>query len=98
MRSQKKLSYILEDVFKPQELFAFIQEKAKLSDYEMYETFNMGQDYALFVSKEDSTKTLKIIEKSGFKGIDAGFVTKGERMVEIRPRNITFDAKSLDLR
>ncbi len=98
MRGKPTFTYEIEKLFEPHELFEVIQNHAGLSDYEMYETFNMGQDFALFVPPKDVSKTLDLISKHKFKGIDAGEVTKGKRQVIIKPKTITFDGSSLDLR
>lgn len=98
MRSQRNFTYIIEKTFEPQEIFLFIQKNANLDDYEMYGTYNMGQDYAIFLPKEDMQKALEIVEKNGFEGIDAGFIEEGERQVIIKTKNITFKGETLNLR
>lgn len=98
MRARQKYTYIIEKLFPPQEVFNFIQNHANLDDYEMYETYNMGQDYAIFVSPKEVEKTLSIIAGNKFKAINAGYVTKGPRQVFIKPKNITFTSETLDLR
>jgi phosphoribosylformylglycinamidine cyclo-ligase len=98
MRARPKFSYILDQVFEPQEVFKFIQKEAKLSDLEMYRTFNMGQDFAIFVPEKDADRTLKIIAKQGHLAIDAGVVEKGQKQVVITPKNITFNENSMNLR
>ncbi len=98
MRAKPKLSYIIDDIFEPQDIFKFIQCEAKLSDQEMYGTFNMGSDYAIFVPEKDVARALKIIAKNGHIALNAGVVEKGPKQVVIRPKNIVFDAASLDLR
>lgn len=98
MRGKGEFSYILEKVFEPQEIFNFIQKHSGMSDDEMYQTFNMGQDYAIFISEKDVKKTLAIIKKNKFQGLDAGYVEKGPRQVIIKSKNITFDGSRLDLR
>lgn len=98
MRARKPFSYVIEKIFAPQTVFSFIQEQAELSDYDMYETFNMGQDYALFVPAKDVAKTLKIIKQAGFTGINAGYVAKGPKQVVIKEKNIVFKGDTLDLR
>lgn len=98
MRPRPSFSYIIEKLFEPQEVFNFIQKHAGLSDEEMYGTYNMGQDYAIFVPAKDVKKTLEIIKKNKFKGIDAGHIEKGPRQVIIKPKDITFDGSRLDLR
>ena len=86
------------DIFEPQEVFLFIQKHAGMDDYDMYHTYNMGQDYAIFLPEKDVKKTLAIIKKHKFQGIDAGYVKKGEKQVVIEPKNITFKGDTLDLR
>lgn len=98
MRSSQGFTYKIEKVFEPQEVFKFIIEKAGISDYDAYDTFNMGQDYALFVDKKDVKKTQEIIRRNKFESLDAGYVQKGPRQVEIVPKNITFKSETLDLR
>ena len=98
MRAKQNYSYILERVFDPQEIFRFIQEKTELSDYEMYQTFNMGSDYAIFLPQKQVEKTQNIISRNGFRSIDAGYLEKGKRQVIIKPRNLTFSGSTLDLR
>jgi phosphoribosylformylglycinamidine cyclo-ligase len=98
MRATKNFSYIVEKVFEPQELFLFIQEQAGLSDYEIYETYNMGQDYAIFLPAADIKKAQEIVRKNGFESLDAGYVEKGERMVSINPKGIVYSSERLNLR
>jgi len=61
MRAHQNFTYLVEKLFEPQEVFTFIQKHAHINDYEMYQTFNMGQDYAIFVSPKDVQKTQSII-------------------------------------
>lgn len=98
MRARKNYTYIIEKVFPVHTLFPFIQKHARLSDYEMYSTFNMGQDYAIFVSEKDTVKTQEIIKKNGFESINAGYLESGPRRVIIKPKDITFSSETLDLR
>lgn len=98
MRGKPEFSYVLEKLFEPQEIFNFIKKHAGLSDSEMYETYNMGQDFAIFVSVKDVKKTLEIIKKNKHKGMDAGYVMKGKRQVILKSKDIVFDGSKLDLR
>ncbi len=98
MRARHNFTYVIENIFEPQEVFLFIKKHANLDDYEMYQTFNMGMDYALFIPGKDIQKSTDIIKKSKFLSIDAGFVEKGEKRVVIRPKNIVFGEKSLGIR
>lgn len=98
MRARGSFTYVVERVFQPSEVFNFIQEHANLNDTEMYDTYNMGQDYALFLPAKDVKKAQLIIKKNKFQSIDAGYVEKGKRQVIIKPKNITFSSETLDLR
>lgn len=98
MRARGKFTYVIEKLFKPQEIFSFIQKQANLTDFEIYQILNMGQDYAIFVDQKDVDKTQKIISKNKFQSIDAGYVQKGPRQVLIKPKGITYKSETLNLR
>lgn len=98
MRARQNYSYVIEKIFEPQEVFLFIQKQANLSDSEMYQTFNMGMDYAIFLSGKDLQKAQKIVAKNGFESIVAGVVEKGPRRVIIKPKNLVYEGKTLSLR
>ncbi|MEX2028661.1 MAG: AIR synthase related protein [Candidatus Curtissbacteria bacterium] len=98
MRARGNFAYVIEKIFQPQEVFSFIQKHANLSDDEIYQTLNMGQDYAIFIPAKDVARTLEIIRKNKFGGLDAGYVEKGPRRVVIEPKHITFESETLDLR
>lgn len=98
MRSSRNFTYVIEKLFEPLEVFKFIQKEANLDDYEMYQTFNMGQDYAIFLPAADVAKAQKIISQNGFESLDAGYLEEGERKVIIKPKNIIFESNTLDLR
>lgn len=98
MRARGKFTYLIEKLFDSQEVFLFIQKHANLSDDEIYQTLNMGQDYAIFLPHKEVKKAQGIIEKNSFESLNAGYVEKGPRQVVIKPKNITFRSETLDLR
>lgn len=98
MRSAKDFIYTVEKVFEVPQIFSFIQQHANLSDEEMYSTFNMGQDYVIFLPKENVQKAQEIITKNGFESLDSGYIESGERKVILKDKNITFEGNTLDLR
>ncbi len=98
MRAHRNFTYIIDKIFEAQELFLFIQKQANLSDFEMYQTFNMGMDYALFIAEKDVKKALSIIKKSNSTGLYCGYLANGSRQVIIRPKNLVYRAETLDLR
>ena len=98
MRAPQDFTYTIKNVFPIPELFSFIQKHANLTDEEMYGTFNMGQDYTIFLPEKDVKKAQEIIAKNGFESLDAGYLEKGERKVIIKQKNIVFEGETLDLR
>lgn len=98
MRARQNFSYIIDNIFDPQELFLFMQKHAGLTDYEMYDEFNMGMDYALYLPEEDAAKAQKIIKQNKFESINAGYLEKGERQVIIKPKKIVYKGESLQVR
>lgn len=98
MRARHNFTYVIENIFEPQDVFLFIQKHANLDDYEMYQTYNMGMDYAIFLPKIHVKKARSIIKKCGFGSIDAGYVKKGERQVVIQPKGITYKGETLNVR
>jgi len=98
MRARQEFSYVLEKIFVPQELFCFIQKHAGLSEKEMYETYNMGMDYAIYLPREDAERAQAIVKQNGFESIDAGYIMAGKRQVIIKQKNINLEGESLRLK
>ncbi|MGQ9538706.1 MAG: phosphoribosylformylglycinamidine cyclo-ligase [Candidatus Bathycorpusculaceae bacterium] len=66
--------------FKPQPIFDLIQKTAvelggKISDDEMFKTFNMGWGFAIIVDKSDKEKAIDALEKSEVTAEEIGCVT-----------------------
>lgn len=98
MRARGSFTYVIENIFEPHPVFGFIQQHAGLNDYEMYQTYNMGMDYAIFLPETEIARTQSIIEQNGFESIDAGYIEAGERQVIIKHKNLTYKGETLDLR
>ncbi len=98
MRANRDFTYIIEKLFEPQAIFNVIKKEANLDDQEMYGTYNMGQDYAVFLPEADVVRAQEIITKHGFESLNAGYLEEGERKVVIQPKNITFEGETLNLR
>ena len=56
-------------------LFQLIQDKAKLSIYDMLETFNCGLGMIIIIDKNDYNKAKKIISKTKFKPMIVGEIS-----------------------
>lgn len=98
MRPKRQLTYVLNSVFPKPSLFDFMQKAASLSDHEAYATWNMGQDYAIFLQEKYVKKTLRIINNHGFVGIDAGHVETGKKQIIIKEKNIVYNSDALKIR
>lgn len=98
MRSKRSFTYVIESLPKPQSIFELIQQFSNSSDTDMYDTYNMGAGFALFVNKNDTKKVLNICKQNGIKGIDAGYLKKGPRRVVIQPKGIVFEGDTLQIR
>lgn len=98
MRARQDCSYIINRILDSQEVFKFIQREANLTDYEIYETYNMGMDYGIFMNAKDITKAQKIIHNYHFESIDAGYVDKGPRRVEIKSKRIIYKSETYQIR
>lgn len=98
MRANAEFSYVISELPQIDELFTFIQEKAGLSDEDMYGTFNMGAGFAVILPETEADRAREIISGAGFKAIIGGKVEAGEKKVEIKPLNIAFAADTLGVR
>lgn len=106
MRPVQSFTYIITQLPTQQPLFKFIQENnGNVSDRKMYETFNMGAGFAIYVDPKDVATVLRVTKrlrkKLGlpFKCTHAGYIEKSsEPQVIIKPKNIEFGPKDLEIR
>ncbi len=109
LRSPKPLTYVIERIPEVPELFKLIQdmspevslERKRMSDKEMYKTFNMGAGFAVYVAHRWTQQVIDIADKHNVPAFLAGYVTKSqgnERYVYIRPKDITFNSEDLKVR
>jgi phosphoribosylaminoimidazole (AIR) synthetase len=64
----------------------------------MYDEFNMGMDYAIYLPEKYIKKAQALVKENKFQSINAGYIEKGPRMVIIKSKNIRFEGDRLDLR
>ncbi len=65
-------------------VFRFIQDRGHVDRDEMYNVFNMGIGFVLFVREKDASRTLGILHAAGWRGRLIGYITKGDRGVVFR--------------
>jgi phosphoribosylformylglycinamidine cyclo-ligase len=96
--TQNNLKYIIHDIFDPQPEFAVIQKLARMSDRDMYATFNMGAGFAILTQPEVAQLVVDIAAANNLKAWIAGRVETGNKAVVIEPKNITYQANELEVR
>ncbi len=78
------LDVIIEKQFIPEiDIFELVKDIGKLSDKEMYKTFNMGIGFIVIVAQPDAKNVMKTIEQEGYKAYLIGNAEKGNGEVKI---------------
>lgn len=98
MRANRDFTYLITQIPPTPSIFDFIQKHSGNSDEDMYGTFNMGAGFAVYLPADQVEKAQATVLKHQFKSWNAGIVQKGPRQVMIKPKNITFRAKTLGVR
>lgn len=80
--------------FKPQPIFSLIQKTAselgyRITDQEMFKTFNMGWGFGIIVDKTEVDKAMNTLEQDSVKPERIGKVTDKEKTVKIEYKNKT---------
>ena len=57
-------------------IFKIIQEKSRLTDDDIYKTFNCGLGMIIIIDKKDESKVHNIIKKNGFRSYTIGKVIR----------------------
>lgn len=65
------------------DIFQIIKEEGKISEEEMFRTFNMGMGFIIISDRRDGENILEEVEKTGEKGIIIGEIKKGKGGVRI---------------
>lgn len=98
MRPQRELTYVIDQVPKPQPIFKLIQQASGMTNKQIYGDYNMGIGFTLYAPERSVDPILSKAREFGLKALDAGYVEKGPRKVVIRPINIEFQGNSLQIR
>lgn len=96
MRADRSFTYRVNELPDYQPIFAFIQEKGRVTTREMYGTFNMNGGYAILLPAEDVPYAINIAMTLGYEAMEVGFVEEGPRRVILEPINEIYT--ELDLR
>jgi len=79
-----RTGFQLDSMPDPQPLFKEIQRRGRVSDKEMYGTFNMGVGLCVVVDRESAEDAVGVCEKAGFGASVVGKVVQ-ESGVKVRP-------------
>jgi len=90
MRNEKSLTYVIENVPEPQEVFKFLQENGPVDDEQAYRAWNMGVGWVVIAPHNDSVRVRSAGETNNLDVYELGSVEKGEREVVIAPKGITY--------
>ena len=64
-RAEAGAGYVLDNLPPPQPIFALIQEHGRVSDSEMYNTYNMGIGFCIVLAPGDAERALTICKEHG---------------------------------
>lgn len=98
MRANKDFTYQITQIPPIPVIFQFIQEHSGNSDMEMYDNFNMGAGFAIYLPTDQVGKAQGLAAKFNLKSWNAGVVKAGLKQVVIKPKNIIFEAETLGVR
>ena len=98
MRAKKAFAYKISNPGTAPEIFRIIQKESRLTDSDMYATFNMGAGYAIYVNPKDSRQLINLSKKNGIKAWVAGKVLEGKKTVSIPSLKISYNAGELRIR
>ncbi len=99
MRPKRNFHYDVEFAPEVPEIFPFIQQHAKMSDEEMYATYNMGVGFVVYAAAKDTEKILKISQQQKIQAWKLGSIkTAKHAMVTIKPKEITYHSEDLQIR
>lgn len=98
MRAQATFTYEFSVMPPVQPEFEFIQNAIDASSEEMYGNYNMGAGFAIYVPAGTGRQVVETAKRHGLQAWVAGVVKTGPRKVIIKPKDITFDGETLEVR
>ena len=72
----RNLGFKIDNIPKPLPIFTLIQDEGKISNLEMYRTFNMGIGFCIIASSVDSEKIQKIFKQHRINSTKIGEIIK----------------------
>jgi len=93
MRARKPFTYAIEKLPRKPRIFKFLQEKGKISDFEAYQTWNMGLGFVIFAPESQEKTIGEVCQKHKVGLYKLGRVEKGPKQVIIKPLKIIYKYK-----
>lgn len=98
MRPKRSLTYVIDKLPTPQPIFELIKKYSNSTDQDMYDTYNMGAGFALYLPESSVKTVLRLAKKHKIVALDAGVVQKGTKKVVLKPLGIELKGESLQIR
>ena len=99
MRADSSFTYIIDEIFKPQPVFDFIQKNGPVDVKEMYGNLNMGAGFAFYVKPSEVNLIIGLATYLGMEAILAGHIEESsQKKVIINPLGVEFLGSSLEVR
>jgi phosphoribosylformylglycinamidine cyclo-ligase len=90
MRCRFPFTYVVESLPKPEPIFRFLQEQGEVSDYEAYQTWNMGVGFCVYAPEGEAQAIEKTCAEHGIAVTRLGHIEEGDKQVVIQPLQATY--------
>ena len=84
LRLKQGVQVRIEKPMAPQPVFGIMQKLGKITDREMYQTFNMGMGFALVAPRESVGAAIETMARYSLKAQPVGRIAKGSGVVQTR--------------
>ena len=98
MRAPQPFTYVIDRMPRCAPVFEALQSYGNADDRKMFETFNMGAGFALYVDDNQTSTVIDIAGNLGFEAFVAGHIEKGDKKVVITPKDLVYTEDSMTIR
>jgi phosphoribosylformylglycinamidine cyclo-ligase len=98
MRAKQPFTYMIDTMPALPPIFDFLRTHGPIEEKEAYGTLNMGVGFALYVPEKDVDTVVGLANANFLTAFRAGHIERGDKKVVIAPKDIIFEADSLELR
>jgi phosphoribosylformylglycinamidine cyclo-ligase len=97
MRPAYEFTYEINQLPDVPEVLEFLVEAAEMSQFNAYQTFNMGCGFAIYCGAGAGSEVVAVAENFGYTAQVAGTVKKGPRRVQLKPIDVVYESTAMDL-